>query len=398
MKLRTTHLVTSAVAVLSLLLLAPAPALAAGTSTPPTPAPPTPTTLPAGIEDLADYVPADSCEPAAKAGVVKFAQLLVATYPTTSYGVSRPCGTDSLSTTEHYEGRALDWFTSARTTDGRARARAVIDWLFAADAAGNRYANARRLGIMYIIWNNRIWGAYRADEGWRAYSTCADHPEKSWDTTCHRDHIHFSFSWQGAMADTSFWSGQVAAPDYGPCRPADLNWAGHYTRPNPTPCPSYPRVSAPSGSSTLARTLVRWSGMWLHRGSSGPPVSAVQQALGADVTGRFGPGTRSAVLDYQRAQGLTSTGRLDKPTWRALLADTVSAPAARVNPLARYLDVVLRRGSHGRAVAALQRALHIGVTWHFGPRTKHRVKRFQRHHHLRATGVVRRSTWRALGA
>lgn len=391
MKLRIPHLLTAVVAVL--LLLAPAQAAVAVTPTPPTPG-----TLPAGIEDLADYVPANSCEPAAKAGVVKFAQLLVATYPTTTYGISRPCGTDALSTTEHYEGRALDWFTSARTTAGRARARAVIDWLLATDAAGNVDANARRLGIMYMIWNNRIWGAYRADEGWRAYSTCAQHPEKSWDTTCHRNHVHFSFSWAGAMAHTSFFSGQVAAPDYGPCRPADLNWAGYYTRPNPTPCPSYPRVAAPSGSDSLTTALFRWSGMWLRRGASGPPVSAVQQALGTSVTGTFGSATRTALIDYQGAHGLTATGRVNFATWRALLDDAAATSDTRVSPLTQYLDVVLRRGSHGRPVAALQRALHLPVTRHFGHRTERRVKRFQRHHHLKATGVVRRSTWIALGA
>lgn len=365
-----------------------------------------PVALPPDLEPMASYVPADSCEPAAKTGVLGFAKLLVAAWPVTSYGISRPCGTDPLATTEHYEGRALDWFTSARTTAGRARAQAVIDWLFATDSAGNTYANARRLGIMYVIWNNRIWGAYRADEGWRPYLTCADHPERSWDTTCHRNHMHFSFTWEGARGATSFWTGQVAAPDYGPCRPADLNWASHWTAPNPTPCTDYPRVSAPAGSSALTTTLYAWSGMWVHRGSTGPVVSAVQQALGLSVDGTFGASDKAAVGAWQSAHGLAVTGAVNPATWRALLAQAVTADRAAAatsttsttSPLTRYLDVVLRRGDHGRPVAALQRALHLPVTRHFGPRTVHRVKRFQRHHHLRATGVVRRSTWRALGA
>ncbi|WP_258272927.1 hypothetical protein, partial [Escherichia coli] len=82
-------------------------------------------------------------------------------------------------------------------------ADAVIKWMFAKDAQGRPYANARRLGVMYVIWNGKIWGAYGAGKGWRPYSTCAKHPEKSWDNTCHRNHMHISLSWAGAMGRTS---------------------------------------------------------------------------------------------------------------------------------------------------------------------------------------------------
>lgn len=363
--------------------------------------PPTPGKLPPQIEGLAAYVPATSCDPTAKPGVVALGSLLKDTYPKTSYSISRTCGTDPLPTSEHYDGRAMDWFTSARTKAGRARANAVISWLFAKDAQGNRYANARRLGVMYLIWDNRIWGSYRADEGWRPYSTCASHPEQSWDTTCHRDHIHFSLSWEGATKRTSFWTGKVAPPDYGPCRPEDLNWAAPYTLPNPTRCPSYPTVKAPAGSSALTRTLYTYSGMVLARSSTGPVVTAVQQAIGTTADGSFGPVTQAAVTAYQAAHGVLQTGIVDAATWRALLADTTpvtTESAVATSPLTKYLDVVLRRGSHGPAVRALQHRLHVRATGHFNRRTKHRVQRFQRQHHLRATGVVRRSTWKALGA
>jgi hypothetical protein len=35
---------------------------------------------------------------------------------------------------------------------------------------------------------------------------------KKYDTTCHRNHVHLSFSWDGALGRTSFWSGWVACP------------------------------------------------------------------------------------------------------------------------------------------------------------------------------------------
>ena len=283
-----------------------------------TPVPVTPTDLPTDIEPLAAYVPADSCDPTAKSGTVDLAQLLTATYSGTSYAISRVCGTDS-SISEHYEGRALDWMVSVRDATQKAEATTVIHWLFATDSNGNAYANARRLGVMYILWNNRIWGAYRASDGWRAYSTCASHPEKSWDTTCHRNHMHVSLSWESAMAATSFWSKQVAARDYGPCRVKDMNWARPYLAANPTPCTAYSVVRPAAGASAVDRSLVAYSGIRLISSSTGPAVVAVQKALKVTATGHVNAATRAAVRRWQTGHALDATGVVNVPTWRSLL-------------------------------------------------------------------------------
>lgn len=382
---------------------APVTAFAVEATTPAgTVVPATPTGLPSGIEGLARYVPANSCDPTPKAGAQQFGDLLKATYPTTTFGISRTCGTDPLPTSEHYDGRAVDWMTSVRVASGKARADAVIAWLFASDEAGNTYANARRLGVMYMIWNNRIWGSYRAADGWRPYSTCASHPETSWDTKCHRDHIHFSFSWEGAMGRTSFWTKTPAAVDYGPCRAADLNWAPPYAAARASACPSYPAVSAPAGASALLKTLTTYSGMYLSPGSKGPVVSAVQQAIGTGVDGAFGTGTQAALTTWQTKHGLSGSGVMDENTWRALVKANAPAPAAAPtatsNPLTPYLNTVLRTGSRGAAVTALQRRLRITADGYFGTQTKTAVNRFKRAHHLPVDGVVRRAMWRALGA
>ncbi len=71
----------------------------------------------------------------------------------------------------------------------------ILSWLLATDRHGNRHANARRLGIMYMIWNHQIWSAARQAEGWRPHSSDP-----------HTDHIHFSFSWDGALKRTSWWT------------------------------------------------------------------------------------------------------------------------------------------------------------------------------------------------
>ncbi len=316
-------LLTAVATVISVgLILVSAPlARAAG------PRPVSPTGLPTAIEALAGYVPDNSCAATAQPGTVRLAQLLTSTYPGTGYLITRPCGSDGLSSTEHYDGRAVDWLNSIRDARQASQAKAVLSWLFATDKAGNRYANARRLGVMYIIWNNRIWGAYSAGQGWRPYSSCASHPQASWDTTCHRDHMHISLSWEGARARTSFWTNTVAAPDYGPCRATDLNWARPYHAYRSTRCPSHPAVTAPTGSSTLMKSLVRYSGMDLRKGATGPAVSAVQQAVGAPVTGRFDARTRAVMRAWKGARNLGTAAAVTPITWRALLKANAPEPA-----------------------------------------------------------------------
>jgi peptidoglycan hydrolase-like protein with peptidoglycan-binding domain len=62
---------------------------------------------------------------------------------------------------------------------------------------------------------------------------------------------------------------------------------------------------------------------------SGPPVGTVQDLLGfsglveqVPITSSFDPATATAVESFQTAVGLTPTGVVDQPTWRALEALT----------------------------------------------------------------------------
>ena len=213
--------------------------------------PAVPSGLPAGIEPMGAGMYAATCNPGAKPGATKLAKLLTSTYPGTSAGIGRACTTDTKINSEHMEGRAIDWMDSVRIPKEKKQAEAVLKWLFATDAAGHTYANARRLGVMYIIWNNKIWGAYSADQGWRNYNNCASTPAKSLDSACHRNHIHISLTWAGATGATSFWSKKVAGPNYGSCRAKDLNVAANYTKVNPNRCISYRKVTAPAGSSVF---------------------------------------------------------------------------------------------------------------------------------------------------
>jgi hypothetical protein len=159
-------------------------------------APPTPDFGPA-IDAYATYDPQRTCDPTAKPGVLDVRNLLNHTYGTHPSGITRSCGS---GTSEHYEGRALDYSLNVNTAADRAVANDILAWLLATDQYGNKQAIARRLGIMYIIWNRQIWGAYRPQ--WRPYS-CDGTP-----SSCHTNHIHFSFSWAGARRQTTWWTAQ----------------------------------------------------------------------------------------------------------------------------------------------------------------------------------------------
>jgi hypothetical protein len=120
------------------------------------------------------------------------ATCLNATYGTHSTSIGRTC--DS-TVSEHFEGRALDYGLNVNNAGERAIANDFLNWLLATDQYGNRHAMARRLGVMYIIWNRQQWRAYRPAEGWQPYG----------GSNPHTDHIHISFIWAGALRQTSWW-------------------------------------------------------------------------------------------------------------------------------------------------------------------------------------------------
>lgn len=153
----------------------------------------------------AGYDSQDTCSPNPKPGVVAFSNMLMNAFPQTgSYGISRSC--DVGGTSEHKEGRAFDWRANAGVKSERKAAETALDWLLAEDKYGNDFAMARRFGIMYIVWNRRIWGTWG---GWSVYCKqkaigCVK-PGTKEVRHPHTDHVHFSFSWNGAKKRTTGW-------------------------------------------------------------------------------------------------------------------------------------------------------------------------------------------------
>jgi hypothetical protein len=163
------------------------------------------------IEDYADYNGQKRCKPKAKPGVLAFQQVLQTTYPdSTWFGISRACNIGGTS--EHKEGRAIDWSRDATNPYQRKTVSELLEWMFATDEYGNEHAMVRRLGIMYIIWNRRIWSTW--DQGWDIYCIQKKHKCKDPDSKSalhpHTDHVHVSFGWDGARMETSFWNPELS--------------------------------------------------------------------------------------------------------------------------------------------------------------------------------------------
>lgn len=342
--------------------------------------------LPFTNDVLASYQGQRSCDPAAKAGVEAYARMVLTTYGMgRSGGISRGCGLGSTS--EHKEGRAFDYMLNSKLPAEKAAGDGLTQWLTGPDEQGVVGGNARRLGIMYVIWNRRFWSTYALDTGWRAYR--GPNP--------HTDHIHTSFSWDGAQQRTSWWSGTaVEAEDVGPCRVYVGQPAPVYTRPR--------RVACPTGlpPAPLSSYRIVWPGQ------SNSAVRVAQTQLGLAADGVFGASTRARLMGWQRSTAVPVTGVLDKPTWALLApAPIVAAPVAQpvdgavavvvpTTSLTRYQTAVLSRGSRGPGVKALQRALKVHADGIFGGATIAAVAAVQTRRGLPGTGLVDAATWAAV--
>lgn len=259
-----------------------------------------------------------------------------------------------------------------------------LGWLLAPGAQGRAAAMARQLGVMYVIYNRKIWAAY--SPGWRGYT----------GSSPHTDHIHVSLSWNGARGTTSFWRGRVSPIDRGTCaffsgNPAVAATPKARTSPCPAPAPS------PRGSS-------RKFG-WL--GNTGEHVRVGAAAARHPGVGHSGSATRQRLLGYRLGHDLPRTGALDDPTWAGLDPGTRSQTAPRWTP-AEAADWALAQGSPtlhrssaGTAAYALQVALRMPDrlrTGFVGQRTSRAVVRFRERHNLVPKPLVTEQVWELLDA
>ena len=259
-----------------------APAAHAAIPTPPSKA------LTSALDVKTPYEAQVSCDPRSKPGVIAFAALMSARYKTGSISTYRPC---QGGTSEHYDSRAMDWMLSVKSPAQKSIANSVTAWLSARGGV-----MARRFGISYIIWNHKVWKEYQPEKGWTVYT----------GSVPHTDHVHFSFSWDGAMKQTSWWTGRAnKVVDFGPCQVYRGQFAPLRRAIRTVPCPTALGVAPTS----VYRVAVY--------GQQSAQIAAAQRLLGVPVTGKFGSPTFRKVATWQRGR-VPITGVLDKASWRKL--------------------------------------------------------------------------------
>ena len=162
----------------------------------------------APIEEYAGYQPQTSCRRRPRPGVLLLAEALVARGG--GYGpISRSC--EGSGTSEHKESRAFDWLLDASDPTDRATAQAFLGEAFAPDDTGQPHALARRLGIMYVIWDDRMWASYDGFVEERYLSSSCRSRRSCSATLRHRDHMHISLTRRAARGLTSWYVAQQPA-------------------------------------------------------------------------------------------------------------------------------------------------------------------------------------------
>ncbi|NLD52005.1 MAG: L,D-transpeptidase family protein [Clostridiales bacterium] len=159
----------------------------------------------------------------------------------------------------------------------------------------------------------------------------------------------------------------------------------------------------------------------LAKGDTGEDVKRVQARLSelgyywGKLSGSYLEGTTAAISNFQKDNGLDSTGKADVKTQERLFSDDIVMPtpdpAATPVPLPAPTEVPdttfpgkLWYGSTGKGVERLQKQLkYLGfldrkVTSGFYKHTQAAVKEFQRLNGIKQDGAVGEDTWAALFA
>ncbi len=158
------------------------------------------------VEDYSSYQPARTCVKKAKPGTRALARWIDRKYVGGRAVASvRSCGTGGTS--EHKEGRAIDWMMNASKRTDKRQVGRFLAKIFAEDKAGNPHALARRMGIMYVIWDDKMYASYREFAPTKYKSSSCKKIKKCSPTLRHRDHVHISLNRKGAKAKTSWYAG-----------------------------------------------------------------------------------------------------------------------------------------------------------------------------------------------
>ena len=154
---------------------------------------------------------------------------------------------------------------------------------------------------------------------------------------------------------------------------------------------------------------------YTQKGSSGDSVEKLQQALkikgyfSGTVDGKYGDQTVAAVKAYQKAKGLTQTGKADYATIKSLFGKVLYTTVAndpQMNGITKISQITVpatsKKGDSGKNVLALQQALKIKgfykapIDSKYGDQTVAAVKAFQKSKGMTQDGSAGNDTIKAL--
>ncbi len=257
--------------------------------------------LPPELDIAAFYEKQTICDPTPRPGATALQNVLLATYGPATIYIPRTC---TSSTSEHFDGRAVDWMRSVRVPAEKEMADAFLAWLLAPAPDGTPHAIARRMGIMYIIWDSRMIRMYDPARSWTEYRGCLDpaNAGPGLDTTCHRNHVHISMSWDGAAGVTSWWTGAAQTQPNCPTMSSKAT-------PGAGSASVVPDLSAVPGAVPVTPTVILDTRAGVGAGLQGSCRSLAGRALypTAAVAGVMPPGVGAVVLQVTSASNAPAT-------------------------------------------------------------------------------------------
>jgi peptidoglycan hydrolase-like protein with peptidoglycan-binding domain len=111
----------------------------------------------------------------------------------------------------------------------------------------------------------------------------------------------------------------------------------------------------------------------LKKGLAGEPVRRLQAKLGVTADWQFGPGTETALKDWQKKNGLSADGIAGPDTFMSM---------------GLYELILLKDGTRGSTVKALQEKLGVTADGQFGAGTQKALMEYQKANGLKADGFA----------
>lgn len=175
------------------------------------------------------------------------------------------------------------------------------------------------------------------------------------------------------------------------------------------------KTKSETTDSNWTKVTGNWTGQTLGRGEYGEPVRQLQNKLASNdppfypnkgaknngVDSYYGPNTEDAVRRYQSYYGLTIDGLAGKEVYGSLTGNKSSDggssnKSSGGSAIVPYPGHLIKRGSRGKDVKRVQRAVGVKADGIFGSNTEKAVRAYQRRHGLSVDGLVGRNTWNTM--